>query len=277
MYDKCNSGKNLFGGYTETKFGYYDDNGTFVADASCGVTTYQYISLKPNTTYTISYNCDSSSPNNYARISEFTSSKSHIKRTLIGAGVTSAYYSYTFTTTSTTEYIAFGADKKGTGTPSHLGNITNIQIEQGSTATPYEPYPFYTNAGTGTFIAGNPVYNDIEVKKSCFVKKVLPDGYTELEYITWDYDQLPTEVSIPLFKFKDVNKIEYTMSTDDKTSKNIILGSKYDSTGWLGWGSGTYCSASVSGISDFCISPNLSYIEKGDNEKRTYTITYNNS
>lgn len=64
------------------------------------------------------------------------------------------------------------------------GSITNLMLEQGSTATAYEPFPFYTNQGTGSFIAGPEVYDAVaNIYKQEIPIPRLPSGYQEVEYL----------------------------------------------------------------------------------------------
>lgn len=89
------------------------------SDTSC---IWEYIKVKPNTTYILTYQSEDYSFTQ--RISEYTNDKTFIQRT------TASKSNYVFTTGSTTEYINL----------SGLKEDSNIQIEEGSTATEYEPY-----------------------------------------------------------------------------------------------------------------------------------------
>lgn len=113
-------GKNLFTNIV------YKDN--YIIDSTGGETgnalgcIWKKIKVKPNTTYTLSYTSTDYSFGQ--RLSEYNSSDTFIQRN------TTQTSPYTFTTTSTTEYINLSGFKTG----------TNFQIELGSQATTYEAY-----------------------------------------------------------------------------------------------------------------------------------------
>lgn len=109
--------------------------------AGLAYVTLSYITFKPNTTYTVSY----------------TKSGDFLKCLMFQGDYTvfgdeSSSDTLTFTTTSSVYtlalgiYPAYGVDKSCT--------LSNIQIEEGSTATPYEPY-------VGGIPAPNPDYPQI--------------------------------------------------------------------------------------------------------------------
>ena len=127
-------GKNLFGGTYETLANtYIDASGTYrTADT---VDTYRYFKVRPSTTCTIS---GKTTRNGGMRIAEYTSNKTFVVRSayLPAPGI-DLNPKITITTTATTEYLAMSIDKE----------VTDIQLELGSTATDYEPY---FDGGTAT-------------------------------------------------------------------------------------------------------------------------------
>ena len=128
--------KNLLGGYDERIDGYYNDTGDFVEQL--GISTVQYISVKPNTAYTITGKRDKPTIYGYIRIVEFNNDKVFVTRTLTRPLKDPIL---TITTTSNTAFLAlcYDDDKTTEG----IGFVTDIQIEEGSTATEYEPYHKY--------------------------------------------------------------------------------------------------------------------------------------
>lgn len=118
---KTRSGKNLFNVFAQQ--GYLEINKDNVASSTDWQTS-DYIKVKPNTTYVIS------SPNTaITRIlrNEYDGSKVY-NATLNRVETTNGQ---SFTTSSTTEYIRFSVNS---------GTETKVQLEEGSTATSYEPY-----------------------------------------------------------------------------------------------------------------------------------------
>ena len=113
-------GKNLFTNIV------YKDNYVISSTGGESYTTlgciWDKIKVEPSTTYTLSYT--STDYTFSQRVSEYNSSDAFIQRSITSTSP------YTFTTTSTTEYINL----------SGLKTDTNIQIEKGSTATIYEPF-----------------------------------------------------------------------------------------------------------------------------------------
>ena len=102
---------------------YIDASGNIITSDT--TLSYQnlFIKVEPNTSYTIS-----SGSSTIYRIAEYDTNKSFIQRVFNADNRTS----WTFTTSSTTQYIKMA----GVLTT----EIDNLQLEEGSTATPYTPY-----------------------------------------------------------------------------------------------------------------------------------------
>ena len=141
------SGKNLFDkGEVVRKDNYYiDTDGSEHTSSGSGYTT-NYILLQPNTTYTISGNITSST--NAWGIYCYNSSKQWIEKISISNNTP-----YTFTTPNNCNYIRLQYRLD-------IINFNTIQIEEGSSATVYEPYgkgEWYKKANIDkiTFIGDN--------------------------------------------------------------------------------------------------------------------------
>lgn len=143
----CNNGvvkvsKNLFDTNQQFAKGYIDDNGDLV-DFEGLETTVNYIPVLPNTDYTVSFTALKTAPSNF-NISTWTSNGTIIDRPVRSTITSTGQKIYTFTTTATTAKIKVTIWSD----PSVL---TNFQIEQGSTATPYMPYgQIYVDGTTET-------------------------------------------------------------------------------------------------------------------------------
>lgn len=116
-------GKNLYNPYGKTE-GYYVStvNGDLSAAASQNVS--DYISVAPNTAYTISWETAS----NQCRYAFYSSNKAFIANS--GGKTASSVTSVTLTSPDTGAFLRF----------SNTASIRNWQVEKGDTATPYEPY-----------------------------------------------------------------------------------------------------------------------------------------
>ena len=130
----CNNGTikvspNLFGRYT-TETGYWQSDGTWSTDANYN--SYQYITLKPNTTYTISNDV---APD-YWRLTLFNGNT--FSSRLLQQGGTS----YTFTTNASENKISIAFNKNS------ISDVSKVQLELGSTPTPYMPYGQIYTQGT---------------------------------------------------------------------------------------------------------------------------------
>lgn len=143
----CNNGvvkvsKNLFDPNQQFAKGYIDDNGNLV-DFEGLKTTVNYIPVLPNTDYTVSFTALKTVPSNF-NISTWTSNGTIIDRPVRATITATGQKIYTFTTTATTAKIKVTIW-------SDPNVITNFQIEQGSTATPYMPYgQIYVDGTTET-------------------------------------------------------------------------------------------------------------------------------
>ena len=117
-----NLGKNLFDGVTAHQLilsdGTISDNGNWDLGG--------YIKVDPNTAYTVSFRLGTGGSHSVL-VSEFSSSKSFIVR-----GGSQSITPYTFTTSSTTEYIRLNYN--------NTNNDTDFQLEAGSQATTYATY-----------------------------------------------------------------------------------------------------------------------------------------
>ena len=146
--------KNLFDKVNSTyKNGYYrDNNGTEQTTQTSGYLT-TYISVKPNTTYTIqgSLKQTNQSSQSYA-IYYYNINKEWISRTVITDNPP-----YTFTTPNNCYYMQFQyrVDAYDEDT---------IQIEEGSTATSYEPYGYKIPVNVNNVITN--IYLDEPLRKS---------------------------------------------------------------------------------------------------------------
>lgn len=102
-----------------------NDNGELVSAGSWYVA--QYLEVLPDTTYTLS---GSRIPNTWmSRISQYDANKNHI----VQQKIPNTKNVFTFTTESAAKYISFNLFKDAM-------DLSTIQLEQGNTATDYEPY-----------------------------------------------------------------------------------------------------------------------------------------
>ena len=123
------TGKNLFS--SEMEQGVLDSSTGQTASSTTRLRTKDYITVKPNTTYTLSI----AESNMQVFVYNYKNDGTYINRTPSNW----QNLSYTFTTGNNVEKIKFIIQKVGSATivPSE---ISNIQIELGSPATTYEPY-----------------------------------------------------------------------------------------------------------------------------------------
>ena len=110
------------------------------------------IQLEPSTQYTISFSRTTTATNNQFFIYDYANSGYSINYRDNNTNV----YSHTFTTNSVGQIVlAFGyGNTKGTTT------ISNIMINKGSTALPYEPYnngKWYIKKNIGKYVANNDI------------------------------------------------------------------------------------------------------------------------
>lgn len=122
-------GKNLFS--SEIEQGVLDSSTGQPGSSTTRIRTKDYINVNPNTTYTLSI----AESNMQIFIYNYKNNETYINRTPSNW----ANLSYTFTTGENVEKIKIIFQKVGSATiiPSE---ISNIQLEQRSTATTYEPY-----------------------------------------------------------------------------------------------------------------------------------------
>ena len=149
MYDLANSGKNLVDKSTIALGQMINDSGVYQENSASACSG--YIKVDKNTTYTLKYETNTTASLFKIRVHSYDGSK--VWQSMLyssGLGAKQA----TFTTGANTEYIRLSIGN----------NPTDVQLEKGNTATTYEPFPFYTNNGTGTFTAGNPISPFKEVK-----------------------------------------------------------------------------------------------------------------
>lgn len=125
------TGKNIFNESTEQS-GRLNDDGTVTASSAMFVSG--FFSVKPSTAYTLSY--ISGSQNQYRRLCGYSSADEQDFTTLLrkinkaDGGDVGEKVSFTFTTDASTLFVRLSA----------WFNDTEIQIEEGQTATIYEPY-----------------------------------------------------------------------------------------------------------------------------------------
>lgn len=118
--------KNLFNDATKLDDVVLTDGGEETSIALGSVS--DYIKIKPNTTYTLSFIRTQSEI--YTRVCTYSADKTFIDLKVKNTDTSAGAKTYTFTTDSNAEYIRF----------CFKTDSTNVQLEQGSTATAYEPY-----------------------------------------------------------------------------------------------------------------------------------------
>lgn len=184
MYDLENSGKNLFDGVSE--LGDYS-LGTKVSANKWR--TGNKIPVKPSTTYSIvAINKPS-----YATFTRLNATYYDADGNFIGEDLSGTWQLGGSTTTPSNAYYitfsSFGSVITSQAQASEFGN-TFMMVEGSEVPTAYEPCPFYTNKGTGTFVVGPDVdkYTEIEAYTEILVVENseahdLPNGYQEVEYL----------------------------------------------------------------------------------------------
>ena len=152
MLDLAHKTNNLFDKYTYTFDKYYtatgeEDNGNY---GTFKFAHSDFISVSPNTSYTISMNSRVASDNH--RVIEWDSNHNFIQQVYNLTGK-SGQTSGTFTTSNNVKYITINYVYESSTT---TNPDINIMLNEGTTSLPYEPYgyKFYTNAGTDEFITG---------------------------------------------------------------------------------------------------------------------------
>jgi len=140
-----NTGKNLFDISTITENTYIEENGN---TGSSQVTNLSdYIEVKPNASYTLSYDYSTLLNSNQRNIIYYDENNTYIS----GWIYLPTNKSNLFTTPNNAKYIRFSYDK----------NCYSIMLNEGSTALPYEPY------------TDNPTYKNIENIPSTIRKSYL--------------------------------------------------------------------------------------------------------
>lgn len=110
--------------------GGYNDSGYV---SSPNYLTLQFIKVKPSTTYTLTTNLDLTKYT-ALRIVDFNSNQTFIRRS---SGIAYTTSNYTFITSNDAYYIALAFYTDSTAS---LTDITQAQVEEGSTATEYTPF-----------------------------------------------------------------------------------------------------------------------------------------
>ena len=126
---------------------------TGISASTTRVCTSEFIKVKPSTTYTVSFSTTANINN--MNVSEFTSD-SFPRNTETGW-----VSNFTFTTGSTTKFVllAFRNSGDATITPS---NMSNVQLEENSTATTYAPFQDLANKEVKSFtytLSNGAIYN----------------------------------------------------------------------------------------------------------------------
>ena len=138
-YQQTYTGKNLFNQNDAHQRGFIGENGG-ISDSSTNISVVytEYCPVEAEHTYTISYNIIATG-SSVRYIGFYDSSFSFISRTTQESSEASAF---TFSTPANTRYVRVNfRNLNGMETETFLTDyINNIQIEEGSTATAYEPY-----------------------------------------------------------------------------------------------------------------------------------------
>ena len=157
MYDITNSGKNLLNSKLLEQGGILDATG--VENPSTTRVRTPYVEVLPNTFYTISNSLYTirMDLNDVAYIHCYDSNKNYL-----GVANNQTRYNekaYTFKTLTNTKYMRAVFQKTNSSSEITVAEVktANPMIEQNNTLTSYEPYPFYTNAGTGIFDKGEDI------------------------------------------------------------------------------------------------------------------------
>ena len=137
MYDLANSGKNLFDG--EWLTGIYSTATGVYNPLLNRVCTKNFIKVKPSTNYIFSFN-GANIPNSAMRIIFYDATGNYI------GSVSNVFQ---FKTPANCYNVNMYLAENHT-----VDEEIKMMVEKGTVATTYEPYPFYTNAGTGDFIVG---------------------------------------------------------------------------------------------------------------------------
>ena len=153
---KTRSGKNLFDKDSATLiYGTVGTGNTRITSAEKNRTT--YIPCKPNTTYTISKRNDGNT-NRFA-VATTTQTPAIGINTYQGVRDDNAS-SITITTNATAQYLAVFFYRTDETTLTMQQILDSIQIEEGETATPYEPYGAYDYINYGKYMVYEKEYNE---------------------------------------------------------------------------------------------------------------------
>lgn len=148
-----------------------------------------YIECKPNTTYTVSW-ISNYSGGTVTRYHEYNGDKTWLRQITTHGSSGKGEKSVTFTTGETARYICFTFRGRSTS-DSQLS--TDIQLEEGSTATPYEPYAkaIRTDGEHKVIVGGKNLFNNyeasIEAGKTYTISAILTNG-TRKHIYTYDAD-----------------------------------------------------------------------------------------
>lgn len=280
LYDLANSGKNLFDYANQiwTEGLLQPDGNINTSNTNYKTTDYIDI-LQVGKTYSIGFNQLYSTTNGTSnRICFYDANKNFIS---IEPEFSTQYkniqrYTRIITVPANAKYIRYSV----------RNTDEDIQIEEGSIATSYEAYPFYTNAGTGTFLKGNDVvpYTIEKQKMNVLVGgSRLPAEYQEVEYIQGSGTQyINTGISLTS---EDTVKCKFEVLETPTSWKEAIYGAmeniggnnkffvllmRSPNTARVGTGSNqaTSTNLQLNTVYDTTLS-NGTYIENGT----TYTFT----
>ena len=191
-----------------------------------------YIAVKPNTTYYIKYNTDTSASSFKTRIHGYSSAKvwqEMIYSTSVGVKETS------FTTNSNTEYVRLSIGN----------NPTEVMLNEGSTAQPYYPYFSPTQVAPSIKAYGGTVQ---EIAPDLWGRYV-PVEYIQssgTQYIDTDYklkmtDTVKLKVQIETLK----SSVQFIFGSRGQTNNNyyqLYYGTAYSKGGRLAYGRNTLSS-----------------------------------
>lgn len=194
------SGKNLFDKDKSILDKFYNSAGQ---ETSGIYTTYKFthsdfIKVNPNTKYTVSMITRNTTDNH--RIIEWNKNKTFIKQIYNITG-TKGETSGTFTTSVDGNYITINYVYED----SELNSDKNIQLEEGSQATPYEPYvePIITNIYLNEPLRKIGDYADtIDFENQKVIRNI---GFTDLKRLTWALGG-STQNNTQMFQCKYINK-----------------------------------------------------------------------
>jgi hypothetical protein len=202
---------NIYASQLEASISGTDGSIVTAQNNACGT---NYISVKPNTTYIISANTTFSA----LRLSEYSSQKVHIQRI-----AQNNVRSLTITTSANTCYLRWSININNTTTTIAKIEALNLQLETGSTVTPYKPYQnlngmeTYSTTETviGTWINGKPLYRKV-VK---YVSTISP-GWSGVSFSTLGLSNIEY-LRIPSALGKSGNQYEEMVSNQNRIIINI--------------------------------------------------------